>query len=158
MRFRSFEVPANVNWLLSGRVIYSNYSGDVSLDDIEMASKQKMKMCRKYPDSEDFHLVVDTRDIAAYPRNISAIHAGIRSFSNARLGWIIIITKDFYLKHLGAIFARLMNTRIHSCKTLKEAYRFLQQHDDIPFPDNWSANVDDTMPQRPSAIKQAGKE
>lgn len=143
-------MPVNVKWLLSGSIIYSSYSGDVSLDDIEMASKQKTKMVQEKASNNAFHLIVDTRDIIHYPRNVAAIHARMRSFSNSRIGWIIIVTDNFYIQHLGAIFARLMNTRMHPCETLKEAYQFLQQVDGTSAPDEWPDDIDDTMPQRPS--------
>ena len=65
-----------------------------------------------------------------------------------RLGWLILLSDDYFIKHLGDMFGQLFHFNVKTAASVVDAYRFLQAMDEIPVPDSWPGNLNDTMPMK----------
>lgn len=143
-------MPAKSTWLLKGSVLYTYFSGDVTLDEILECSKEQARLVEQFPDQKSIHYIMDVLQVQEYPRNLAALRVYARPFTTKRAGWLILISTDFFQQHLCNILTRIIGIKTQTCATLSEAYAFLQQIDTISQPEDWPDTVDDTMPQRPS--------
>ncbi|GAB5492585.1 MAG: hypothetical protein Phog2KO_28000 [Phototrophicaceae bacterium] len=140
-------MPYTRHWLLEERVIFLQFDEEITLDDISSVTETHEKWLRFSETTNMIHYILDLRLVKIYPRNILQIKESLRT-KMARTDWVLFVTDDFFLSHLGDVFGKLFNYRFKQCASVRDAYRLLQNNDEIPIPDNWSDNLDDTMPLR----------
>lgn len=141
-------MPVNSQWLLRDQVLFMRFSGHVRLEDIAHISENYTTWAAQNPKPAQVHFIMDTLAIKAYPREVEAIRTRLTRRMD-RIGWMLFVTDDFYIEHLGGIFGRMLGFSSRTCASVLEGYRFLQDQKQIDVPEHWPASIDDTMPKRP---------
>jgi hypothetical protein len=137
-------------WLFKGTVIYTRFFDEISLQDIAESGLQHMMLLNEMPSARRVNFIVDTSTLEHYPRNLKALRNALNPAVFARTDWLILITEDYFHKHIAQIFARLFEIRFHVSLNLSDAYLFLQDRRSVPPPQNWPLDAADTMPTRSS--------
>ena len=93
------------------------------------------------------HYIIDLCWVKNYPRNILEIKRNLHT----RMGhtdWILFVSEDYFLKHLGAVLARLLKYRFRQYSSVRDAYCFLQETEGTPLPMAGIDNLDDIQSRR----------
>lgn len=141
-----------IQWLKTGAILYTHFSGEITGDDIFAFSEKQAGLVQAYPLTQTFHYINDFSQVTSFPHSIAVLRASMRPFNTYRAGWFIVLTTDFYQEHLCNLLTRIMKIRSYTCPTITDAYHFLQKVNNVPLPDDWPESVDDTMPQRPPSF------
>lgn len=135
-------------WLFKGQVIYTRYFDNVSLEDVAKTSLDGLCLLNEAAQIGQVNLILDSSAVLDYPRNLSALRQAMSPAFFARIDWLILISEDFFHRHIAQIFAQLFHMRFHTSSNLREAYRFLQQQMAVPPPQAWPDDSAETMPHR----------
>jgi hypothetical protein len=141
-------MSATTQWLFKGTVIYTRFSDEVSLQDISENGQTLMNLLTENPSSGRVSIIIDASEVIHYPRNIKALRNAINPAVFSRVGWLLLVSDDFFHQHISQIFARLFQVRFHTSSNLRDAYHFLQVQTAVPPPQEWPDGVGDTMPTR----------
>jgi hypothetical protein len=141
-------MSATTQWLFKGTVIYIRFSEEVSLEDISENGQSLMNLLNEQPASGRVSIILDSTEVIHYPRNIKALRNAVNPAVFSRVGWLLLVSDDFFHQHISQIFARLFQVRFHTSANLRDAYQFLQAQMAVPPPQDWPDGVGDTMPMR----------
>ena len=140
-------MPFRRQWLLQDRVLFVQFHDAISADDISTVTKQHETWLASSDSPHPIHYIVDLRQVTAYPRHIREIQSSLHTRMR-HTDWMLFVTDDFFMKHIGDVFSKLLKYRFKRYSSVIEAYRFLQEIEEIPNPETWVDNIDDTMPRR----------
>lgn len=140
-------MPVKFVWLLKNRVRLVQFTDALTLADIKAFSEAHTQWLAEVQHDANIHYIIDFSQISTYPRSIVELQRAIGG-KLLNTGWIVLITEDFFLRHLLRLFGRLLNFETKVSPSVKDAYLFLQEVDEIDVPDDWDENLDDTQPQR----------
>ena len=140
-------MPYTHHWLLKERVLFVQFDKHITLEDVAEVSQRHESWLGSSQTTHMIHYIIDLRYVERYPRNILQIKEHLRT-KLVRTDWILFVTDDFFITHLGDVFGKLLNYRFKQCESVSDAYRFLQETEEMPIPQHWSDSLDDTMPKR----------
>lgn len=140
-------MPFRRQWLLEDRVLFVQFHDAISADDIETVTEAHEAWLASSENAYLIHYIVDLRRVTSYPRLIRQIQSSLHTRMR-HTDWMLFVTDDFFIKHIGDVFGKLLNYRFKRYSSVVEAYRFLQEVEELPIPQNWSDDLDDTKPQR----------
>lgn len=140
-------MPFRRQWLLEDRVLFVQFYDEISAVDIANVTDAHEEWLASTVRSQLIHYIVDLRQVTHYPRHISQIQTNLHTRMRDT-DWMLFVTDDFFVKYIGDVFSKLLNYRFRHYSSVIEAYRFLQEIEEIPTPETWADNIDDTMPRR----------
>ncbi len=140
-------MPFRRQWLLEERVLFVQFYDEISAVDIANVTDAHEEWLASTASTHLIHYIVDLRQVTHYPRHISQIQTNLHTRMRDT-DWMLFVTDDFFVKYIGDVFSKLLNYRFRHYSSVIEAYRFLQEIEEIPTPQTWADNIDDTMPRR----------
>lgn len=123
-------------WLAKDHIEYIRFSGVVTLEDVALVSAQHEDWLQSGHHHANIHYVIDTTDVISYPRNVLQIKSSLASRMQ-RVGWVLLITDDFFIKHLANFFGTWLNFNVETVPDVVAAYHFLQEKGEVPLHDHW---------------------
>lgn len=136
-------MPFTHYWLLEDRVVFIQFNEEITLSDVAEVSETHESWLATHKSSNVVHYIIDLRQVKNYPRNILEIKRSLHT-KMADTDWILFVSHDYFLNHIGRVLARLLNYRFKQCASVHNAYRFLQKTEGIPPPNDGIDNLDDT--------------
>jgi hypothetical protein len=131
-------MPHNISWLVEGRVILAELTGEVSSDEFRAYDRT---MCEHLDSAaaSQAHYVVNTSQLEGVP-NLNDIKE-FTFLKHPHLGWTAAIgTFDPLVRLVGNLMSKVYKFRTRELKSVEEAFDFLQQ-------------VDATLPDLRAALK-----
>ncbi len=120
-------MPVKVVWFLEDRIIYSDYSGDVTIDDISNGTQQVKVLA--YEGTPLVHNIANILDINTFPKNLRQIINSIEQLDNNVLGWTIIINNNKLLRFIVATVCKIAGARFRIFDNQDDAIKFLYRMD-----------------------------
>lgn len=134
-------------WLLKDRVCYIQFAETITVDDIKELSYDHEALVSANKQGSRVHYILNTEEVGDYPKNVRSIKRYLPGRITG-VGWVLLISNDFFINHLSNIFGQLFHFDVKSVVSLKHAYRFLQSIDEVSLPQSWPEDIHDTMPMR----------
>jgi hypothetical protein len=118
-----------VSWYIEGRVIFSRFSGDVTIDDLDQVNKLVIEFLDSSASNAVHHLS-DATGIDSHPNNAFALQNSQSYLKHSRLGWVVVYgVKNKTLNFLSALVTQVLKVRVRMLASHDEAVTFLQQVD-----------------------------
>ncbi len=137
-------MPVSLHWLLNDRIIYSHFSGIVTLSELRLAVSEGVELVDSVnPLIPLIHGIVDNRDVTEFPKSSLKLSRSLNDLlRHQRLGWILYVSDmNPTIKMLSSLVSQIARKQYHSVGTMQEAIEFLQ-HIDTTLPqlsiENWS--------------------
>ena len=114
-----------VSWYTGyeGRIILHSIEGQVTLDDIHIASMHTAQLIRE--GQPPVHLVADVRHKQYTPLRAGQIALAAVHFREPQLGWQVVIGASAFVANMSGIIAVLGRVRLRSVESHAEALSFL---------------------------------
>lgn len=132
-------------WLLKDHVCYIQFTDTVTLDDIKELSSEHEALILANGQGNRIHYIIDTEQVKNYPRDIRSIKRHLTGRIRG-VGWMLMISNDFFIVHLGNIFGQLFRFKVKSVVSINHAYRFLQSVDEVSLPQYSFDDIQDIVP------------
>jgi hypothetical protein len=120
-------MPYNISWLVEGRVILAELTGEVSVEEFRSYDRT---MCKHLDDAAapQAHYLVNTSQLESVPDlNDTKEFAFLK---HPHLGWTAAVgTFDPLVRLVGNLMSKVYKMRTRELKSLEEAFDFLQQAD-----------------------------
>ena len=133
-----------VRWHVDGRILITEFSGIVSLEDVKKSSKLAVMMINNEKQPPATHIIADVSDVSKLDASILKLHpmreAITPLLSNPHIGWLVLVDPEpnhvmlFIIKTITELTSR----RMRVVPTLQQALHFIDDIDptiNIP-PDN----------------------
>ena len=120
-------MPVEVSWYIEDRIIYSSYSGNVTIDDVRKGTQAVKKLA--YEGTPLVHNIADMLEIDTFPKNIRQIRSVIEQLDNNILGWTLIINHNKLLRFIVSSISQLAKARFRIFESGDEALDFLYRMD-----------------------------
>ena len=126
-------MPIDVYKVIDDKLIYMNFSGDMTLLELERMVTVLLEIIESAEDTMCIHYIRDTGDVTDFPRNIPKVSKIIQQVrSNPKMGWTITVNiPNAFLKYLTTFIGKLTRSREKSVDTLDEALEFLRDVDEV---------------------------
>lgn len=116
-------MTVKISWYLEDRIIYSDYSGDVTIDDIFNGTQQVKILA--YEGTPLVHNIANMLKVDSFPKNLRQIINSIEQLDNNILGWTLIINHNKLLRFIVSAVSQLAKARFRIFETEDEALKFL---------------------------------
>jgi len=120
-------MPVEVTWYLEDRIIYSKYSGNVTIEDVRNGTQQVKKFA--YQGTPLVHNIANMLEIETFPKNLRQIRNAIEQLDNNILGWTVIINRNKLLRFIVSTVSQLARARFLIFDNQEDALAFLYRMD-----------------------------
>lgn len=120
-------MPVTVSWLVPRRIVYEQFTGDVTVQDLRHNSELVAPMMAE--GIPLVHTIIDVSAITSHP-GINEIRNSTSMDIYDNEGWRILVGANAIAKFVGSIILQLMKRRFRAFDTLEEALQFLADQDD----------------------------
>jgi len=120
-------MAVNVSWYLKDRIIYSEYSDDVTLEDVYYGTQQVKKLA--YEGSPLVHNIAYIAEVNTFPKNLRQIMNSVEQLDNNIIGWTVIINHNSLLRFIATTVCQLAKARFRIFDNQDEAIKFLYTMD-----------------------------
>lgn len=122
-------MPYSINWYIENEIIYSNYSGIVTPDELRACLTAVKEMVESSP-RPLVHIISDLGDIEQGVPLKESIHIVRDVGGHSRSGWMLSIREKSVLMKMGsAMGSSLFKLRYRAFSTLEEAEVHLKSMD-----------------------------
>lgn len=123
-------MPATVQWYIKDHVLYTTYSGKLTVEDFEYATAEMLRMMEKSP-AGTVHALVDCHGITKFPPNFLTVARALQPLSEHRkTGWGIAFgTEDSFMRYTVNMIGNLMKNNSRMVDTKNDAVQFLHEVD-----------------------------
>src|SRR4051794_9120350 len=105
-----------MSWLLESRVIFSYYSGEITVEDLENFNIT----VRQYLDQGTaplVHIISDATNIGKFPLSLGVLNKIMfQERPHPKMGWIIVVTSNRSLSFISGMLAQLGRARFRTFK------------------------------------------
>lgn len=124
-------MPIEIYWLVENKATYFKYIGDVTLDEIEIASDIGLSMLESATDTLLVHTIQDGEQITSFPANLREINrVGEKARTHPKMGWMVSVSVvDPRIQFIVTMVAKLTRARQRSADSVSEAINFLRSVD-----------------------------
>lgn len=128
-------MPVDVSWYLEDRIIYSKYSGNITIDDIRNGTQQVKQLV--YEGTPLVHNIAHLLEINNFPKNIRKIRNTVVRMDNNVIGWTVVINRNKLLRFIVSTVSQLARARFRIFDNQADAIDFLYRMDSsLPKPAN----------------------
>jgi hypothetical protein len=123
------------------RVVYAQYTGHVTLEDVTTGIQLTAEIVEAYPHIP-FHNIVDMREMTSYPTNVFQVMDTVRKTYKHRItGWVLIVSeRNQVIQFIISVVGQTFNFRFRFFNQLEEAVAFLREQDPNLLPlEDWLA-------------------
>lgn len=126
-------MPAQITWLIEGKVLHIRSWGRLTIEDFQMNKDIIMEMLNTAT-SPIVHTLLDETDVEAMPRNMVALRESTTWTNHPRFGWAISYGNDErFLNFVTSFISQVARIRYRRFATAAEAIAFLQSREkDLP--------------------------
>lgn len=122
-------MPAVLNWLIEGKVIYQYWWGIGTLDDIHQVNAQTLAMYADHPHQAKIHTISDALDQDIVQSSISDIRRSYTALDHPQTGWVILINNHSMIRVIGNLLMRLSQGQFRMERTYPKALDILSKLD-----------------------------
>ncbi|MBC8097896.1 MAG: hypothetical protein H7Y11_00500 [Armatimonadetes bacterium] len=120
-----------ISWLVPNRVMYQQYHGAVTLEDIITIQA----MVDEYMEIgiAPVHVLIEVLELTDYPKRLAELQSVIKPKINEKQGWIVIVTTNTLIRFLASVGTQLSLIKVNmtTVDTRDAALKFLQEHDPL---------------------------
>lgn len=131
-------------WLVHGRVLVAEFTGDVSGSHVRTVNLDMQAMIGE-AGIAPVHVIVDMTRVERLPTNLRDVMGSMRVDYPEKSGWTVVVSGSSVARFVAAITAQFLRQRVRSVPTLDDAYRFL-----------WTADATLPPEARPAPPANAG--
>lgn len=114
-------MPAIVDWLIEGRVIYHYWWGNGTVDDAHSVNSQTLDMYAQYPEQEKIHIVVDSTKQDTIDVNFTDAQQAYTIINHNQIGWVIIMTNNSLIRMICNAILYLTPVQFRLVRTFDDA-------------------------------------
>lgn len=125
-------MPTQQKWYLNDRIVFVEFAGELSVDDIVEALETSINYVERSA-AQPVHFLHDWTQLKKFPTNILQIRrqSDIRLSDRSKLGWMVAYGNDNRLmRYISQTVTYLFDIRFRMFSTREEALRFLHKMDD----------------------------
>ncbi len=122
-------MPYQTGWYVEKRVILTNYTGIIGIEDIRGQIEETRFMIEQ--GTPLIHSIIDLSQIEKWPplNVVNEFRSMDIEAVRERMGWSIIVANNVLLKFGSSLFAPIFNLRQRIFSNLDESLAFLQEND-----------------------------
>ena len=123
-------MPIETEWFLEKRVLFLNYSGELTLDEV-ISSSETIRACIDQTEGQLLHCIGDLGGVTKVPMNLKSLSdAAQAALSHPQFGWMLVYNIDNpVVRFLGDMTTRVFQVRYRVLNTQGEALDFLNSVD-----------------------------
>ena len=119
-------MPVENSWFIEGRVVLTRLVGDVTVEELETASKQGTAL--NEAGVAPIYGLVDMTELAHFPSRLNDFTKLIQQGKSDKLGWIIVYgIPNRMANFLATLFAQLIRTNFKVVNTQQEALEMIER-------------------------------
>jgi hypothetical protein len=120
-------MPVQIEWLIQHHVIFTQYWGDVTADDIHTQYQRGIALCESSP-AEFVHMIADVRNVQSFPMNINA-YKGSFGQKAANAGWVVLVGNNQFMRFITTIISNAMHLHVIYFNDMDHALQHIAQRD-----------------------------
>jgi len=119
-------MPIEHSWLVEGKVILIEMSGELSLEELQASAAQSLDALNQA--NETLHQIIDFTHASSLANNLSDLSKLSRPVNeHPLLGWVVMYgIQNKLIKFLTTMTGQLTNSKLKSVDTREDATAFLQ--------------------------------
>lgn len=125
-------MPIEVSWYLADHILWTQYSGEVTLDEVRTSYRELVRLSAESPETV-IHTLVDVRKATKLPLNLGAFQKIVREevpqVQQSVPGWVILIGDNQFFSFMATVINSVMKTRFRHVTTLEDGLRIIIRHD-----------------------------
>lgn len=123
-------MPIEIGWLVEGRVSYYNYVGNITVEEIQEASRIGIMLLEQSTGSL-MHTIQDNRKMDRFPREFPVLIKSVReSLQHPKMGWMLSVgIQEDIIRFVATLVSKVTRTRHRVFTTYEEAIAFLNSAD-----------------------------
>lgn len=122
-------MSVEVDWFIRDRVILLRFNGNVTIRDVKEINRELVR-CFHRTDASQVHILLDTRNVKHFPRNIDEIRQISTAHKYPQMGWLISFGGNAaVLSFIENLVAQILGLRYRRVPSMEHALYFLKQVD-----------------------------
>lgn len=122
-------MPVTVKWHIPNHVIYTCYTGKITLETAQSGNHQTLELLRATPDGT-IHNLVDLSEQTGVALALRDIRDIISVFGEPNYGWTVVIgQRDHVTQFMLTATRQLFQMKLKYAASLNEAFQFLKTQD-----------------------------
>ncbi len=124
-------MPAKIDWLIPGQVIYQRWWGLGTLDDMRWANQKSLDMFAQYPDQPLIHCIANATGQEKIDAGLQQISQIYTALDHPQAGWVLLIDNNPLIRFMGNIALKIgrRGTRLRFINNMDEWKPFLKERD-----------------------------
>lgn len=132
-------MPVKVGWLVEGSVVYHNWWGVGTLEDMVYVNDRMLEMYAQFPERPLIHTIANSLQQSKTEGGLGDIRKAYTVLDEPQTGWVILTTSNPVIRFVGNIamqMGRKEKARLRILSDPKAAINFLHQVDGtVPWED-----------------------
>lgn len=121
-------MSVSITWRIERRIIYIDFGGSVSIEQIEQASQTVTQYIRA--GQAPVHVIADMLGVESYPREFGRLAGAIPHLAETNLGKTILIgTNDRLLQLMVSVIRHAVQIDLRMFDSLEKTLAFLRETD-----------------------------
>jgi len=117
-------------WLVTGRVIYAELIGDLTIEDIQAGSQGVIDLLDE-SEFDDVHIIGDQTEMGNIPVSLKLFNDAAGFIRHEKISWFMMFpSENQFAKFMASMIANITRVQHRQCATLEECLTVLKRMDD----------------------------
>lgn len=121
-------MPYKISWYVPDQVIYSDFWGNVTLDDFGKYNDEMTQILDAA--TSRIHVIVDAVQVTNVNVNPRDIVQNLPHLTHPQIGWGVVVQTSRFVRFLASVVMQMKQVKVRYVGDIPSAVAFLEQIDD----------------------------